>query len=227
MPASLGPIHQQETAMRVIPIRAARTPAAAYTDELGTIPRSDLPVLPLARRDFLKSSGVLMGSLAAGSTLALLAPSTAWALELKVLSKAEGEALMKMGRTLYPHAKLPDAVYALLAKDLDAGAASDGAMATMLKDGIAALDKATGSGGFAKANAARRLSVVKSIEGTPFFGAVRGKCVTSLYDNDMAYAVFGYPGASFDKGGYITRGFQDLKWLPAPDLAASPKPFMG
>jgi hypothetical protein len=165
--------------------------------------------------------------LAAGSTLALLAPSTAWALELKTLSTAEGEVLMKLGRTLYPHAKLPDAVYALLAKDLDGAAAGDGTMASMLKEGIAGLDKAAGAGGFAKASAAKRLSLVKAIESTPFFGAVRGKCITSLYDNDMAYAVFGYPGASFDKGGYITRGFQDLKWLPAPDLAASPKPFMG
>jgi hypothetical protein len=213
--------------MRVIPIASARVAMANYNDELGTIPKLDLPVQPLPRRDFLKASGVLMGTLATGSTLALLAPSTAWALELKVLSAAEGATLMKMGRTLYPSAKLPDAVYALLAKDLDGGAAGDAATASMLKEGIANLDKATGRGGFAKATAARRQAVVKSIEGTPFFGAVRGKCVTSLYDNDMAYAVLGYPGASFDKGGYITRGFQDLKWLPAPDLAASPKPFMG
>lgn len=210
--------------MRVIPIASPRVAKADYNDELGTIPKLDLP---LARRDFLKGSGVLMGSLAAGSTLALLAPSTAWALELKTLSTAEGEVLMKLGRTLYPHAKLPDAVYALLAKDLDGAAAGDGTMASMLKEGIAGLDKAAGAGGFAKASAAKRLSLVKAIESTPFFGAVRGKCITSLYDNDMAYAVFGYPGASFDKGGYITRGFQDLKWLPAPDLAASPKPFMG
>jgi hypothetical protein len=213
--------------MRVIPITSVRVAKADYRDELGTIPKLDLPVVRLARRDFLKSSGLLVGSLAAGSLLALLAPSTAWALELKVLSTAEGEALMKMGRSLYPHAKLPDAVYALLAKDLDASAASDPAMATMLKAGIAGLDQATGRGGFAKATAARRLAVIKSIEGTPFFGTVRGQCITSLYDNDMAYAVLGYPGASFDKGGYITRGFQDLKWLPAPDLVASPKPFVG
>jgi len=55
---------------------------------------------------------------------------------------------------------------------------------------------------------------------------VRGQCITSLYDNDMAYKVFGYPGASFDKGGYITRGFQDLKWLPAPSAEASPAPYI-
>ena len=80
---------------------------------------------------------------------------------------------------------------------------------------------------FTKANAAKRLQVVKAIEGTPFFNTVRGQCVTSLYDNDMAYAVFGYPGSAWEKGGYITRGFQDLKWLSAPSKEASPPPFLG
>ena len=207
--------------MRVIPITAPQLHQTACDDESGTIPRLDLP---LARRKFLKGSGILMGTLVSGSVLATLAPSTVWAVELKVLSKAEGDVLMKFGRTLFPHAKLPDAVYALLAKDLDA-AAADAATAAMLKNGIAGLDQATG--GFARASSAKRLAAAKAIEGTPFFAAVRGKCITSLYDNDMAYAVFGFPGASFDKGGYITRGFQDLKWLPAPDLRASPKPFMG
>jgi len=209
--------------MRLIPIAPAPKAAGGCDDESGEVPRLNLP---LVRRDFLKGSGVLVGTLATGSALALLAPSTVWAVELKVLSQAEGEALLKLGRTLYPHAKLPDAVYALLAKDLDAAAAGDAATASQLKAGIAALDQATG-GSFARASEPKRLAAVKAIEGSPFFNTVRGKCITSLYDNDMAYTVFGYPGASYDKGGYITRGFQDLKWLPAPDLQASPKPFTG
>jgi hypothetical protein len=45
----------------------------------------------LARREFLKGSGILMGTLAAGSVLAGVAPSTVWAVELKTLSQAEGE----------------------------------------------------------------------------------------------------------------------------------------
>ncbi|MES1163808.1 MAG: tat (twin-arginine translocation) pathway signal sequence, partial [Rhizobacter sp.] len=178
-----------------------------------------------ARREFLRGSGILMGTIAATSVLAALAPSPVWAVELKTLGKAEGEALMAMGRTLYPHKKLPDAVYALLAKDLDGAAGKNADTAKLLRDGIAALDAATG--GFVKANAAKRLAAVKAIEGQPFFATVRGQCITSLYDNDMAYAVFGYPGASWDKGGYITRGFQDLKWLPAPSKEASPPPWMG
>lgn len=202
--------------MRVIPIA---TPASAdgCSEEDGQVPKLDLP---LARREFLKGSGILMGSIATGSVLAALAPSTVWALELKSLSKAEGQTLMAMGRVLYPHKKLPDAVYALLAKDLD------GKADAALHAGIQALDEAAG-GSFVKAAAAKKLQVVKAIEGTPFFNTVRGQCVTSLYDNDMAFAVLGYPGSSWEKGGYITRGFQDLKWLPAPTKEASPPPFFG
>ena len=208
--------------MKVIPLVTASR-ATTCDDESGAVPRLDLP---LTRRDMLKGSGVLIGTLAAGSVLAALAPSRVWAVELKTLTQAEGEALMKMGRTLYPHKKLPDAVYALLAKDLDAAASADPKVAQQLREGITGLNQATG-GSFAKANDAKRLAAVKAIEGSPFFATVRGKCITSLYDNDMAFKVFGYPGSSWEKGGYITRGFQDLKWLPAPSLEASPKPYFG
>lgn len=206
--------------MRVIPIAQPAWRGAAESachDESGEVPKLDLP---LTRRELLRGSGILMGTIASGSLLAALAPSPVWAVELKSLSQTEGETLMAMGRVLYPHKKLPDAVYALLAKDLDAKA--DDA----LRAGIKMLDAAAG-GSFLKANAARRTTAVKDLEGTAFFARVRSQCITSLYDNDMAYAVFGYPGSSWEKGGYITRGFQDLKWLPEPPKEASPPPYMG
>jgi len=203
--------------MKTIPILAACEEPSGEVRKLN---------LPLTRREFLAGSGVLMGTIAAGSLLAAFAPSPVWAVEMKVLTQAEGEGLLKMTRTLFPHAKLSDAVYALVVKDLDAGAAADPKNAKLLKDGIAALNKAAG-GNFAESAYEKRLTIIKGMEGDPFFSAVRGKCVTSLYDNDMAYAAFGYPGASWDKGGYITRGFQDLKWLPEPSLKESPKPYFG
>ena len=209
--------------MRVISISGPKPEIAGCDEESGVVRKVNLP---LARREFLKGSGLLFGSLATGTVLASLAPSSAWALELKKLSTAQGQTLMAMGRVLYPHKKLPDAVYALLAKDLDAKAGNDAATATLLQDGIAQLNKSAG-GDFAKASAAKKLEIVQGMESTAFFGAVRGQCITSIYDNDMAYAVFGYPGSAWEKGGYITRGFQDLKWLPAPSKEASPAPFMG
>jgi hypothetical protein len=203
--------------VKVIPILGA-TPDAGTCAEPGAVRKSNLP---LTRREFLRGSGILTGTIAASSVLASLAPSRTWAVELKTLSQAEGDALMKMGRVLYPHAKLQDAVYALLAKDLDADAAKSADALKLLRDGVAELDKSAG-GSFANASAAKQVEVVKAMEGTPFFNTVRGKCITSLYDNEMAYATFGYQGASYDKGGYITRGFQDVKWLKDPPNAASP-----
>lgn len=205
--------------MRTIAIANATITLGGCDEPEGQVVKQNLP---LTRRDFLKGSGVLMGVLAAGTTVALLAPSPVWAVELKALSQAEGTSLMSLGRVLFPHAKLPDAVYALLAKDLDGATAKT----AELKAGIAALDKAC-DGNFSTASDAKKEAAVKAIEGTPFFNTVRGQCVTSLYDNDMAYAALGYPGASWDKGGYITRGFQDLKWLPEPSAADSPAPYMG
>ncbi|MGE8386089.1 MAG: tat (twin-arginine translocation) pathway signal sequence, partial [Pseudomonas putida] len=43
--------------------------------------------------------------------------------------------------------------------------------------------------------------------------------------NELAYQHFGYEGASFPKGGYLMRGFNDLKWLPAAPTEASPPAF--
>jgi hypothetical protein len=209
--------------MRVISIAQDSPEIAGCEEDSGIVRKVNLP---LARREFLKGSGLLMGTLASGTLLATLAPSSAWALELKKLSTAEGQTLMAMGRTLYPHKKLPDAVYALLAKDIDGKAAGDAGAAKMLQDGIAWLNKSAG-GDFAKASEKKREEIVRGMEGTAFFATVRGQCITSLYDNDMAYAVFGYPGSAWEKGGYITRGFQDLKWLPEPSKEASPPPFLG
>ena len=126
--------------MRLIPITRSTAEASSCGDENGEVPKLNLP---LVRREFLKGSGILMGTILTGSVLAALAPSPVWAVELTTLSQAQGKTLMAMGRVLYPHKKLPDAVYALLAKDLDAKAAADPATAALLKDGIASLDKAS------------------------------------------------------------------------------------
>ena len=56
---------------------------------------------------------------------------------------------------------------------------------------------------------------------------MRGQCVTSLYDKRHGLRHLRLPRLGLEKGGYITRGFQDLKWLPAPSAEASPKPYFG
>lgn len=176
----------------------------------------------VSRRRFLEGSVVLTGLLVVGSPIALLAPSRAWAVELTHLDKAQADAIMMLARTLYPHQTLPDAVYALVVKDLDAKAA-DPKTAELLKSGVARLDQAA-KGNWLAPNETepQRTAIVTSIQDDPFIKTVRGQCITSLYDNDMAYAHFGYEGEAFSKGGYVYRGFNDLTWLPNPPASASP-----
>jgi hypothetical protein len=170
----------------------------------------------IPRRDFLGASGVLTGLIAAGSPLALLAPSRAWAIELKTLSSTEGATLMAVARTIAPHDKLDDAAYALVIQSLDADAAKDPQLLRTLRDGIRQLGT-----GFASAAEAARVQSLKSLETTPFFQTLRVKTLGTLYATPIAYAYFGYEGEAFSKGGYLLRGFNDLHWLPEVPLEDS------
>jgi hypothetical protein len=174
----------------------------------------------LPRREFLKTTGVLSGLLAAGTPLALLAPGRAWAVDLTALSSAEGSTLMALTRTIAPHDKLEDAAYALVVKSIDADAAHDAATLQMLRTGLAWLPA-----NFAKAPEPARVAALQAIERTPFFQTLRAKTLGTLYATPMAYAYFGYEGEAFSKGGYLFRGFNDLRWLPevpAPDSGPVP-----
>jgi hypothetical protein len=172
----------------------------------------------LSRRVFLKGSGgVLAGTLAfAGGPIALLAPSRSWAMPLDTLSTRQGEVLLEVAKQMFPHPGLEDAVYAHVVKSLDAKAEA-GDVHTLLHDGIKALDDASG-GDWLGQDEATRLARLSAMANTPFFQAIRGDAVVSLYDNDLAYAHFGYGGEEGDVG-YINKGFNDLTWLPDP-----PKP---
>jgi hypothetical protein len=187
-----------------------------------TVVEVETPV-DINRRHFLKSgSGVLMGTLVAGSgVLAALAPNRTWALTLNVLTESEAGKVLKVTRAIFPHDTLDDAVYALVVKDIDAAADKDSNVATLMRDGLKELDKLA-SGDWASLDYLARENLVIKMAGTDFFEKIRGTSVVSLYNNEMAWAHFGYEGASYDKGGYFDRGFQDLDWLPDPSADASP-----
>ena len=192
-----------------------------------TVPLRGITPAIFSRREFLKGTGVLIGTLWASSTaLISLAPSSVWALELKTLDERTGNALLAFTRQIFPHAKLDDAVYALVVKDLDAEAAGSPDVKKLLTEGAAGLDKAAG-GEFTAAAREKQSEITASLAKTPFFEKVRGKAIVSLYNNELAFAHFGYEGNAFQKGGgYLQRGFNDLKWLPAPPAQASPAPFI-
>lgn len=61
-------------------------------------------------------------------------------------------------------------------------------------------------------NQKNTIQYIKSVD-EEFFNLVRSYLVTGLYGNMDTWPYFGYEGASFPKGGYLDRGFDDIDWL--------------
>jgi hypothetical protein len=164
----------------------------------------------LDRRDMLKTStGLLAGLVVAGSPLAMIARGKVWAVALTALTSSEGATLMSVARTIAPHDKLDDAAYALVIQAIDSDASKEESTRKMIQDGIASLGPE-----FAKKPESERVEPLKKIESSAFFQMMRLKTVQVLYASPIAYAYFGYEGEAFSKGGYLLRGFNDLRWLP-------------
>ena len=169
------------------------------------------------RRRFLHgATGVLTGVLGVSLPLASLMPGRAWSVDLHVLNVADAATLTAMVHTIAPHDGLDEAAYALVIAALDTAAGAAPQSRAELVAGIKSL-----GADFAAASEADRVRKLEAIESSPFFQSVRLKTVMVLYDNPIAWAHFGYEGEAFSKGGYLTRGFNDLKWLPEVPLAAS------
>jgi hypothetical protein len=170
-------------------------------------------VTRIGRRDFLRSTA----GAAAIAAVAPTASAEALAEPLKTVAGSGSATLVKMARDLYPHDRLPDAAYQKAVATIDASLAADAANAALLADGIAQLDAAAtklkGKPYMAIADEADRVEILKAIEATPFFAKMRSGMVTALYNQPDLWIKLGYEGPSFDKGGYIERGFNDLDWL--------------
>jgi hypothetical protein len=167
----------------------------------------------ISRRELLKR-GTAAGALLVISGSAILSTSEAWAVEATALQPQTMATLIQMARDIYPHDQLPDRFYAIAVKGHDDQAGKDAAHKEMIEAGIADLDKRSGDGGYAGLGwEAERVKVLQQIEQSPFFQAIRGGLVVSLYNQKELWPIFGYEGESYSKGGYIARGFDDIEWL--------------
>ena len=117
-------------------------------------------------------------------------------------------------RTMYPHDALPDEVYARVADKLVEAAEGSADTARTIEEGVAVLNDGRV---FAELSADLQLKVLEGLEDTEFFELVRSTAVVEVYTDERTWQLVGYEGPSFDKGGYIDRGFDDLDWLPDPE----------
>ena len=163
-----------------------------------------------ARREFLKQTAIASMMLGVSIT----ATTAVAAGPLKALSAHEGQSLLMMARTLFPHDFLGDNYYMNVVNSIDAKAAGDAKAKATVQGGVQALDSFGGK--FANMDEHSRTSIAQSIEKTKadFFGLVYGETVGGLYGNQEIWRILGFEGSSVEKGGYIARGFNDINWLP-------------
>ena len=124
------------------------------------------------------------------------------------------ELLTRMIRVMSPHARFPDGPYERTADAVVAAANKTPGQALVLEAGLRELEAKS----FADLDDAAATAHLEAIEGSPFFALVRSTAVVALYGDHEVWKLLGYEGPSFDEGGYIDRGFDDLDWLPDPRI---------
>jgi hypothetical protein len=133
------------------------------------------------------------------------------------LAQSAERTLMRMVRDAFPHDKLDDKYYAAVVGTYDQKAATDGDLKSLITDGVNSLDnlavKRFGKPYAEVPSEGDRVLLLYAIEQTPFFQKVRGDVFFGIYNNKEVWPLLGYEGSSWEKGGYLKRGFDDVDWL--------------
>ena len=165
----------------------------------------------LTRRELLQRASAAGASFVVGAGF-LAATDAAWAYEPAAIEPGTFATLVRMARDIYPHDRVADEYYVVAVKDHDTPEA-----APEISAGIAALDAAAQGKGFdgylAVGWERDRADILRGMEESDFFQLIRGGLVTGLYNQKAIWPAFGYEGSSFEHGGYINRGFNDINWL--------------
>jgi len=178
--------------------------------------RSNTGLMKLTRRQLLKRSLAVCGGYALGGSF-LAASYAAWAKELKTLSPETMATLVQMARDTYPHDNFGDELYAAAVKAHDDTATDDAEFKQLIEEGVATLNaNAVEAGNPSYVDTgweADRVALLRNIEDSEFFKKIRSSLVVGLYNQPAVWEKLGYEGSSFDKGGYLYRGFNNIKWL--------------
>lgn len=136
---------------------------------------------------------------------------------MTLVSDREQRTLVRLLRVAYPHDHFPAGPYERTADAIRDAAARDPRLLAQLVQGLGELDVLRDVP-FTELADDAALAVLRGVRDTPFFRSVIAIAVVKLYDDHEVWDLLGYEGPSFDRGGYLERGFNDLDWLPEPKI---------
>lgn len=140
----------------------------------------------------------------------------------EAVNEVEGTAearrtLTALVTAAFPHETVPRSAYERTADVVQRQAEESAWLRVKLAQGLDSL-QALADGRFHELTVQEALPLLLRIQHTTFFGFVRQTAVVTLYEDEEVWEALGYEGPSFEKGGYIERGFDDLDWLPDPRI---------
>lgn len=136
---------------------------------------------------------------------------------MRLFSEHDQRTLVRMLEVMYPHESFPRGPYERTAQAVFDAVAGDPHRQAKLRQGLSDLD-CLRSTPFIELDGAVALTILRGIQDAPFFLDVLGVAGVAFYDDHEVWDLLGYEGPSFDKGGYLERGFNDLNWLPEPRI---------
>jgi hypothetical protein len=165
----------------------------------------------ITRRTFIKAAGATGVTVYVLWSAPWMAPRVALAANLSSLDASQAKEMLAMARQLFPHDTLGDEYYWVVVQSIDKDMAGSAELATRIRDGLMQLNQAAG-GDFASATTDKQIAAMTSLESTPFFNDMLNKTQFYFYNSKTVWPKFGYEGSAWEKGGYINRGFDDVKW---------------
>lgn len=123
------------------------------------------------------------------------------------------QLLASVAYDLFPFQTLTPALYVAVGERLlQAGNPA-------ISEGLSRLREISGNVPWKELDESARVTVLASLEGTPFFAALRAATVEVLYRSPEVFALVGYGGSAIEYGGYLNRGFDEIDWLPQAQTA--------
>jgi hypothetical protein len=161
---------------------------------------------------------LLIGAVAFSGLAVLLGPSVIRFIRGFVqpgaaLDAGTRRAMVRMARLLYPHDAISDEVYAEVLDSALTSVANDTTFADTLRAAEDALN-AQQPQAFMALDEDAQVAAMRAVEGQPFFAAIQLAVQSRLYNHPAIWALLGYEGPSFQRGGYLNQGAGVIDWLP-------------
>jgi hypothetical protein len=129
-----------------------------------------------------------------------------------VPTRHQRACLKRIGYLMFPHPALGDGPYERAVAAIAGSVAGRADLAKLVDEGVAGLD-AGEARPWIEREPAEQIARLQAIEAQPFFRWLYQATLELLYNDDSVWSHIGYEGSSFERGGYLERGFDDIDWL--------------